>query len=146
MDVVEEVQQFARGFAGIYLRFHQRVPHPGYRPGREALAVLRHLRDIGPVTVGEASAHFERSQAATSEILTRLERRGMLERLADERDRRRMLVWLTSAGLEVLEREEQVLSTSLLEHAFQQMNESDRRRLLRGFEALLNTTPRRESS
>lgn len=141
MDVTLVSQRFARDFASTYLRFHRRVPHPGYRPSREALAVLRHLRNTGPVTVSEAAEHFRRSQAATSEVLGRLVDRGLLERVPDERDRRRTLVWLTSTGQDVLEREEQVLSVDLLEHAFRQMAPDDREQLVRGLEALLATVP-----
>lgn len=133
----KQVERFAILYRDVYLRFHRRVKPDVYRPTMESLAVLRHLVKSGPLTITEAAVHFERSQSATSEILARLERRQLVERFSDERDRRRTLIWLTKTGLESLRLADSVLSPRLLEHAFDQMSERDRRKLLEGLEALL---------
>src|SRR5215470_11634026 len=48
-----------------------------------SLAVLEHLAHAGPLTVGEAAAHLNRAQSVVSEIVSHLERQGMLEREGD---------------------------------------------------------------
>ena len=71
----------------------------------------------GPLTIGEASAHMRRAQSVVSEIVTHLERDGLLEREADPGDRRRTLIWLTQGGHEALRRERDVLGIDLLASA-----------------------------
>jgi DNA-binding MarR family transcriptional regulator len=123
-------------YRGIYTRLHARRAR-GEHAGSEATAVMQHLERTGPLTVGEAAAHFHRAQSATSELLERLERRGLVERMRDARDRRRALVWLTKKGFALLRRQEQVLSAPLVERALAAMPARDRRRLVEGMSALL---------
>ena len=52
---------------------------------------------------------MHRAQSVISEIVTHLERDGLLEREHDPGDRRRTLIWLTPAGHEALRRDRQVL-------------------------------------
>ena len=68
----------------------------------------------GPLTVGEAAGHLSRAQSVVSDIVSHLERQGLLERESDPADRRRTLVWLTAAGHEALRRDREVLSVDLL--------------------------------
>jgi len=99
--------------------------------------VLQHLAATGPLTVTEAARHFDRSQAAVSELVARLVRRGLLARLADERDRRRHLVWLTDAGHAMLRSMTQVLSPQLVVKALGRMAPAEREKLIYGMQALL---------
>jgi DNA-binding MarR family transcriptional regulator len=87
---------------------------------RSERAVLLHLAQAGPLTVGECSRHLKRAQSVVSEIVDQLEKKGLLSRTADEADRRRTLVWLTDAGRERLVRDQDVLSRAALEKAFSQ--------------------------
>jgi DNA-binding MarR family transcriptional regulator len=80
--------------------------------------------------VTEAARHFDRSQAAMSELIARLEARGLLTRITDDRDRRRHLVWLTDHGHEALRRLTQVLSLDHLESALERMSGHDRQALI----------------
>jgi DNA-binding MarR family transcriptional regulator len=82
--------------------------------------------------------HLSRAQSVVSEIVEHLERSGLLERQRDPRDRRRVLVWLTDAGLALLERAREVLSPELLERALSRMSSADRRALLHAMQALLD--------
>src|SRR5258708_29535249 len=75
----------------------------------------------GPLTVGEAAAHLSRAQSVVSEIVTHLQRQGLLERENDPGDRRRTLIWLTSAGHEALRRDREVLGTDLLAPALSRL-------------------------
>jgi DNA-binding MarR family transcriptional regulator len=83
--------------------------------------VLEHLALAGPLTVGEAAAHMRRAQSVMSEIVTHLERDGLLERESDPADRRRTLIWLTPGGHEALRRDRAVLEADLLARAMDRL-------------------------
>jgi DNA-binding MarR family transcriptional regulator len=134
-----EAQRFVELYAAIHDRFYRRVRPTAYRPSLESLALMRHLASTGPITIGEAAEHFSRSQAATSEIVSRLEDRDMVERVRDRRDRRRTLVWLSAAGQDAVRQAASVLSTRMLDEAFQQMTDEQRGTLLAGMQALIDT-------
>jgi DNA-binding MarR family transcriptional regulator len=135
----ETVPRFLELFHEVFLRFHRRVPVAEPRLTPESLAVLRHLRASGPMTVAESMRHFARSQAAMSAIFERLERRGLVRRIEDERDRRRRLVWLTDLGRRTVESESTALSPRLLQHAVEQLRPDERAVLVASFERLLAT-------
>jgi len=122
----------------IYLPLHARTEPRArrYRPTPESLGVLSHLAAAGPLTVTEAARHMRRAQSVMSDIVTRLERRGLLERMRDERDRRRVLVWLTPAGNDILARERRVLDEELVGAAIRKMAPAERDQLLAGMRAL----------
>ena len=105
MPCVERIREQSRAFSGlfgeVFALFHRRVPkRAGLTP--ESWAVLEHFRLAGPLTVTEAGRHMDRAQSVMSEIIDRLERKGLLRRLRDGRDRRRVLVWLTPEGQEAV--------------------------------------------
>jgi DNA-binding MarR family transcriptional regulator len=106
-------ERFAEAFRAVYLTFHRRDGPRGQLAGASR-AVLEHLAMAGPLTVGEAAAHLSRAQSVVSEIVSHLEGQGLLERESDPDDRRRTLIWLTSAGHEALRRDREVLGTDLL--------------------------------
>lgn len=135
----DDARRFGDLFPAVYQRFHRRLRPGDERLSSESRAVLAHLGASGPLTVAEACGHFERSQSAMSELFARLERRELVARMPDERDRRRVLVWLTPRGRDLLAREQDVLSRRLLIHAFRQMASEDRARLVEGLQALLAT-------
>jgi DNA-binding MarR family transcriptional regulator len=132
----DAARQFVELFPAVYLRFHRRDRKRGALPNASR-SVLEHLTWSGPVTIGEMGKHLDRAQSVVSEIVDHLERDGLLERIRDPHDRRRTLVWLTDAGLALLEREREVLSRELLTRAMGRMEADDRAALLRGMRALL---------
>lgn len=140
--VPEVVVEVTKLFTAIYLRLHARTESraKGYRPTPESLGVLMHLAASGPLTVTEAARHMRRSQSVMSEIVTRLERRGLLERMRDQRDRRRTLVWLTPSGQELLAKEQRVFAEELVTQAVDRMNPRDRGRLVDGMRALIRAS------
>jgi len=109
-------ERFAELFHAVYLTFHRRTSRGASLPGASR-AVLEHLALAGPLTVGEAAAHMRRAQSVISEIVTHLERDGLLERENDPGDRRRTLIWLTPGGHEALRRDREVLDAALLARA-----------------------------
>lgn len=140
-DATTDAERFLELYSAVHERFYRRVRPTAYRPSLESLAVLRHLAAVGPLTVGEAADHFSRSQAATSEIVTRLEQRGLVERVADHRDRRRTLVWLSPEGVQTVQRAANALSERTIAEAFAQIEDDERARLLHGMQSLLATEP-----
>ena len=121
-------------------------PAQACQPSRpDGTAVLLHLERTGPLTIGEASKHLGRAQSVVSEIVTRLERRGLIERMRDERDRRRVLVWLTANGLATIAEQRQVLSLDLLDKAVRRMSPAARQALVAGMQALISAADGGES-
>ncbi len=108
--------QLDDAFQRVYLAFHR-------RDGRTrdlssaSRAVLVHLTHSGPVTIGEAAAHLDRAQSVVSDIVTQLEGNGLVERQRDPADRRRVLVWLTDAGVDAVRYDASVLSHERLADA-----------------------------
>lgn len=135
-------EEFDRLFQEVYLAFHRRDGKRSELSGASR-AVLNHLAMAGPLTVGEAAVHLDRAQSVVSEIVSQLERKGLLERESDPADRRRTLVWLTAAGMERLRADRQVLSTRLLAGALARVPDAARAGLLDGLRALLESVPSR---
>ena len=127
---------YAELFPAVYLGFHRRDGKERELSGASR-AVLLHLAQAGPLTVGEAACHLGRAQSVVSEIVDQLTNNGLVARVRDERDRRRASVWLTDEGRARLLREQEVLSRSLLEAACALMSPGERRELLRGTRALV---------
>ena len=130
MDADEAAEAFAELYPAIYRHTYRRVDPRAFHPGREALAMLEHLAGTGPLTVSETARHLDRSQSATSERIDRLIERGYLDRIPDERDRRRHLVWLTEAGHALIRDERNVLSRELVRRAMERLSAADRRALI----------------
>lgn len=95
----EAARQISSLYGQMWHRFtspKQRVDGSGLTP--RMLEVLRHLADSGPLTVGEQSAHLGIGRATATELIDRLEGKGLVARMRDERDHRRVFVWLTDEG------------------------------------------------
>jgi DNA-binding MarR family transcriptional regulator len=144
MDAEAAAGEFAELFGRAYRRFYRRVPVDQYRLTAESIAVLQHLVDAGPVTIAEAAAHLRRSQSAMSEMVDRLERRDLIARVADQRDRRRTLVWLTETGHEALGEAQRVLSTTRLRQAFTALDDEERNGLVDALRRLIETPVHRQ--
>lgn len=82
--------------------------------GPQAL-ILKALR-INPVAVSELAGRISLSVATVTDILNRLEQRGLITRVRDEQDRRRVLVGTTPAGLELLKSAPPLLQERFVQH------------------------------
>lgn len=135
----EAARLVARLFPEVYRQFHSggRLHYGADLPmTRRSLEVLRHLSLSGPLTVGEQAEHLGLRRNSVSELLQRLERRGLVARIRDERDERRVLVWLTEAGQDVVARIGEVLAPDRLEQSLARLSPDDRAIVVRGFELL----------
>jgi DNA-binding MarR family transcriptional regulator len=134
---------FCEAFPAAFLAFHRRDGRRGELTNASR-AVLQHLAQTGPVSIGEAARHLDRAQSVVSEIVAQLEGHGLLEREADPDNRRRTLVWLTPAGLERLRADADVLDRELVTRAMDTLDEETRRGLLDGLNALLAASTQRK--
>jgi DNA-binding MarR family transcriptional regulator len=137
----DQAREFAELFRAVYLTFHRRDGPRSQLPNA-SLAVLEHLALAGPLTIGEAAAHLRRAQSVVSEIVSHLERQGLLERESDPDDRRRTLIWLTPAGQATLRRQREVLSEERLATALAEMPAEQSRALLSALRALVQSPTR----
>ena len=137
-EELARAERFAELFRAVYLTFHRR-DRPRSELQGASRAVLEHLALSGPLTIGEAAAHMRRAQSVISEIVTHLERDGLLERENDPGDRRRTLIWLTPGGHEALRRDRDVLSTDLLAQAIARLQAAQADALIAGMRALIES-------
>lgn len=102
------------------------------------LGLLRHLDEGGPLTVGEQAVHLGIGRAAASELIDRLESKGLVERMRDQRDQRRVFVWLTEEGRSrVASLAGSVLDPPFL-RAVAAITPEQRRQIIEGLGALLD--------
>jgi DNA-binding MarR family transcriptional regulator len=103
-EVVRDGLEISRLCTEMCRRFEEpRQAISGSTVTPRMLAVLRHLAVAGPLTVGEQARDLGIGQATASGVVQRVEAKGLVERMRDERDHRRVFVWLTEAGREQLE-------------------------------------------
>jgi DNA-binding MarR family transcriptional regulator len=139
VEIKKAAEEVGRLYPAVYRRFHVRRQHlPGSDITPRMLGLLRHLAAAGPLTIGEQAQHVGLTPATVTELVDRLEARRLVERMRDERDRRRVFVWLTSEGRRRATSHPEVLEGSLLASALARMGGSDRTALVKGLRALLD--------
>jgi DNA-binding MarR family transcriptional regulator len=98
-DPEAAAREISRLYGRMWQRFSaskQPVGGSGLTP--RMLEALRHLGASGPLTVGEQAVHLGIGRATATELIDRLEAKGLVERMRDDRDQRRVFVWLTEEG------------------------------------------------
>jgi DNA-binding MarR family transcriptional regulator len=128
--VVDELASWnPREFMGMFKRLHKGALSLIH------LNVLIELEANGPMSMGALAEILEVSVASTTGIVDRMQKRGFVERLHDEDDRRVVLVHMTQAGREVFtsieERRREGLGKLL-----QSLTEDELTGLLKGHRAL----------
>jgi DNA-binding MarR family transcriptional regulator len=138
LSAVAAAGRVARLFPEVYRRYHwaNRVQGADLPVTRRALEVLQHLAASGPLTIGEQAEHLGLRRNSVSELLQRLEAKGLVARIRDERDERRVLVWLTDAGRDVVSRVGQVLAPDLIAQVMAKLSPEERATVVRGVELL----------
>jgi len=137
-DAKAAADEIGRLYPAVYRRFHvSRRPVGGSDLTPRMLGVLHHLSVGGPLTLGELATHLGLSKATATELVTRVEERGLVDRMRDERDRRRVYVWLTDLGRKRADAHARVLADDELLAAVDRMAPTDRESLINGLRALL---------
>ena len=98
-DPEAAAREISRLYGQMWHRFtpsKRSIDGSGLTP--RTLEVLRHLARSGPLTVGEQAVHLGIGRATATELIDRLEAKGLVARMRDERDHRRVFVWLTEEG------------------------------------------------
>ena len=125
------------------LRARQLLQRLGLHVGHELL--LMHLWDLGPQRQADLAAEFDTDSASMTRTVQRLEHAGLVTRRPDPDDGRATLVEITSAGLALCGRIEQ-LWAQLEADTTAAMNASQQQLLLSGLSILENNLAAATSS
>jgi DNA-binding MarR family transcriptional regulator len=114
---------------------HVRDPQSHRMLSRHQASILDHLDELEPTTVMDLAAHMGVTPATMSLAIDRLERKGYVVRLRDAKDRRRVHVRLTTAGVRVREASS-VLDPTRVESLVALLSEEERTRAIEGLALL----------
>jgi DNA-binding MarR family transcriptional regulator len=142
--VIAEVRLLYPAVLRRFQSSRQRIPGTDVTPRR--LGLLRLLAVAGPLSVGEQARHLGLSRATATELVDRLESKGLVARIRDGQDRRRVFVSLTDAGRTRAAAHPEVLDCDDLVRAVEAMRPAERRALITGLRALLEAGTRMEAS
>ena len=110
---------------------HVRDPQTQRLLSRHQASILDHLDELEPTTVMDLAAHMGVTAATMSLAIDRLERKGYVVRLRDAKDRRRVHVRLTSAGVRIKEASS-VLDPERVQRLVSLLSDADRTRAIVG--------------
>jgi MarR family transcriptional regulator, organic hydroperoxide resistance regulator len=110
---------------------HVRDPQSQRMLSRHQASILDHLDEIEPTTVMDLAGHMGVTAGTMSLAIDRLERKGYVVRLKDAKDRRRVHVRLTGAGVRVREASS-VLDPARVEALVARLSDQDRERAIEG--------------
>jgi DNA-binding MarR family transcriptional regulator len=100
------------------------------------LFVLRQLAEQPGQSLGELARRTLTRESSVSEVVSRLVAAGLVDRVADPSDRRRIALTLTHEGSRVASRAPVTVQENLV-RAFRSLTPAERRGLADGFEAWL---------
>ena len=118
----------------IYFACHTRHvqdPQTQRLLSRHQASILDHLDELEPTTVMDLAGHMGVTAATMSLSVDRLERKGYVVRLKDAKDRRRVHVRLTSAGVRMREANS-VLDPTRVEALVARLTDDERTQAVEG--------------
>jgi DNA-binding MarR family transcriptional regulator len=118
-----------------------RAPDDGLELTPTQLLVLFHLEERGEVRIGALASAVGGAQNTISEVVSRLERAGMVRKARDAADRRAVVVGLAPRGRAAIERRKQTMVRHY-QALFELLTETQRRRFIDAFEVLIETLER----
>jgi len=110
---------------------HVRDPQTQRLLSRHQASILDHLDELEPTTVMDLATHMGVTAATMSLAIDRLERKGYVVRLRDAKDRRRVHVRLTSAGVRIKEATS-VLDPERVQQLVARLSDAERTRAIEG--------------
>lgn len=111
------------GFCGHYMHFHG-----GGVSGKVPIVCLLAKQENGEMSQQELGMHFDLKPGSLSEILSKLECAGIIERSRNPKDRRQLTIRLTEIGWEKA-RIDQAARIRFRERAFSALNHDEREQL-----------------
>src|SRR6187399_2070428 len=114
---------------------HVRDPQSQRLLSRHQASILDHLDELEPTTVMALAGHMGVTAATMSLSIDRLERKGYVVRLKDAKDRRRVHVRLTSAGVRIRDASS-VLDPSRVEALVGRLSDEERAQAIEGLALL----------
>lgn len=111
------------GFCGHYMHFHG-----GGASGKAPIVCLLAKQENGEMSQQELGMHFDLKPGSLSEILSKLECAGIIERSRNPKDRRQLTIRLTEIGWEKA-RIDQAARIRFRERAFSALNHDEREQL-----------------
>lgn len=108
------------GFCGHFLHFHG-----GGASGKAPIVCLLAKQPNGEMSQQELGLHFDLKPGSLSEILTKIECAGLIERSRNPKDRRQLTIRLTEAGWEKAH-VEQAARIRFREQAFSALTHDER--------------------
>ena len=111
------------GFCGHYMHFHG-----GGISGKAPIVCLLAKQPTRELSQQELGMHFDLKPGSLSEILSKLELGGLIERSRNPKDRRQLTIRLTDAGWEKA-RVEQAARIRFREQAFSALTHDEREQL-----------------
>jgi DNA-binding MarR family transcriptional regulator len=122
----------------VYFACHTRHvadPVSGDPVSAHQASILDHLDEVDAMSVTDLAGHMGVTVATMSLAIDRLERRAYVRRDRDPRDRRRVLLRVTPAGVRLREAKS-VLDPVRVEQVLAHLSPADRDAALRGLELL----------
>lgn len=125
----------------------KRPPHEDMSAAmRGEMAVLRLLSEESrALTAGEISSLLSMTTSRIAAVLGALEKKGLILRSADARDKRRVLVTLTQQGLSFCRRKRQCMLETV-SHTLSQIGERDAREFVRLMKRVYSLFPQQLSA
>jgi DNA-binding MarR family transcriptional regulator len=132
------VRQLLDAYPRVYFACHTRHvadPVSGDPVSAHQASILDHLDEVDAMSVTDLAGHMGVTVATMSLAIDRLERRGYVRRDRDPRDRRRVLLRVTPAGVRLREAKS-VLDPVRVEQVLAHLSPADRDAALRGLDLL----------
>jgi MarR family transcriptional regulator, organic hydroperoxide resistance regulator len=133
-DVRALLEAYPRVYFACHTR-HVRDPQTGDELSAHQASILDHLDEVDPMSMTDLAGHMGVTVATMSIAIDRLEARGYARRARDPKDRRRMLVRITDAGVRVREAKS-VLDPVRVEQVLARLSGADRDAVLEGLRLL----------
>ena len=137
-DVRALLDAYPRVYFACHTR-HVRDPQTGDELSAHQASILDHLDEVDPMSMTDLAGHMGVTVATMSIAVDRLEARGYARRARDPKDRRRMLVRITDAGVRVREAKS-VLDPERVEQVLAHLSTADRNTVLDGLELLASAS------
>ncbi len=132
------VRQLLDAYPRIYFVCHTRHvkdPATGADVSAHQASILDHLDEVDPMSMTDLAGHMGVTVATMSLAIDRLERRTYVRRDRDPKDRRRVLLRITPAGVRLREAKS-VLDPVRVEQVLGHLSPADREAALKGLDLL----------